>query len=195
MYRFLFLVSALLQLWLGRHHQKEKRYGPGPSNNYTSGSAKKSPFWKKKSNTKRDTELGAVGAGALAADHHDLKNGIRPSHDTAITGSTMANAPDAGYGGPANKYATEPLHTNQHNPAVSNAYTTDNKHREQPTAAGLPHAIHSHNHQHNAGDNVYTSVNDNGIEHATGVHNNGYPHVEPTGQPIELGQAYGRTNY
>merc|ERR1711981_1173969 len=33
---FLFLVTAVVQFLLARHHQKEKRYGPSPSNNYTS---------------------------------------------------------------------------------------------------------------------------------------------------------------
>ena len=101
----------MLQLVLGRHHQKEKRFGPGPSNNYTSGTSK-GPFWRRNKNTKRDTELGTVGTGGLVAekDLHNYQtknNTIRPSHDTAVTDSTMT-APDAGYGGPNNKYAGEP---------------------------------------------------------------------------------------
>merc|ERR1711939_934142 len=43
---FLFLVTAVVQFLLARHHQKEKRYGPSPSNNYTSGTGRR-PFWKR----------------------------------------------------------------------------------------------------------------------------------------------------
>ncbi|KAF2768068.1 hypothetical protein EJ03DRAFT_328628 [Teratosphaeria nubilosa] len=92
---FLFLCTALMQVALVRSHKKEKRYGPSPDNNYTSGLGKKRGFFgKKNKNANKDTELGmtgtAVGAGAgaggLAAGHPDT----RPSHDTAYTGSTMA---------------------------------------------------------------------------------------------------------
>lgn len=65
--RALFLVSALLQILLTRHHKKEKRFGPGPSNNYTKGSGK-GPFWKRKTKTTRDThepELGVIDHGVV----------------------------------------------------------------------------------------------------------------------------------
>lgn len=59
----------MLQILLTSHHKKEKRFGPGPSNNYTQGSGK-APFWKRKNNTARgphDTELGVIDNGAV--DH------------------------------------------------------------------------------------------------------------------------------
>lgn len=31
------MISAAIELALGRHRQKEKRFGPSPANNYTSG--------------------------------------------------------------------------------------------------------------------------------------------------------------
>jgi len=107
----LFLLAAVLQLLLGKHHQKEKRYGPSPSNNYTSGEGKR-PFWKRGKATSRDAEaaeLGTVGAAGLAAEkhHHHNNNTIRPSHETGMTGSTMA-APDAGYGSHTKKHIAEP---------------------------------------------------------------------------------------
>jgi len=84
---FLFLISAIMQLWLGRHHQKEKRYGPSPSNNYTAGSGTR--WFRRKRGPKtthaayqKDAELGAVGAGGLAAGHHA---DFRPSHETGTT--------------------------------------------------------------------------------------------------------------
>lgn len=107
-----------MALLLKRHHQKEKQYGPGPSNNYTSGRGK-TPFWKRNKKGNRDAEeLGALGAGSAAiADEKHKKNkrvsDIRPSHETGMTGSTAA-APDAAYGGSSNKYA-EPAVPTHHN--------------------------------------------------------------------------------
>ncbi|KAH7382156.1 hypothetical protein BKA66DRAFT_463885 [Pyrenochaeta sp. MPI-SDFR-AT-0127] len=91
---FLFLISTVVQLCLGRNHKKEKRFGPSPSNGYTKGSGVK--FWQRNRRSKglRDPEVGTVPAatGGLAPSHHDY----RPSHDTAYTGSTVA-APNAPY--------------------------------------------------------------------------------------------------
>ena len=87
---FFFLLTAIMQIFLTRHHKKEKRYGPSPSNNYTSGPGKKRGFFNRKSKSNKDAELGptgtAVGAGGLAAGHPDT----RPSHETGYTGSTAA---------------------------------------------------------------------------------------------------------
>jgi hypothetical protein len=91
---FLFLITAFMQVALVRRHKKEKRYGPSPSNNYTSGYGKRRGLFgrKNKNATAKDAELGAtgsaVGAGGLAAPGVDT----RPSHDTAYTGSTMGGA-------------------------------------------------------------------------------------------------------
>lgn len=90
---FLFLCTAALQVALMRHHKKEKRYGPGPDNNYTSGTGRRRGMFgkkNKKTTAEKDAELGTVGAGAgagtLAAGHPDT----RPSHETGYTGSTVA---------------------------------------------------------------------------------------------------------
>ena len=76
---FLFLCTAAMQVLLVRHHKKEKRYGPSPSNNYTSGFGKKRfGFGKKKNaNTSKQMEMGAMG---------------RPSHETGMTGTTVNGA-------------------------------------------------------------------------------------------------------
>jgi len=81
---FLFLFSAIVQLFLGRNHKKEKRFGPSPRNGYTKGSGVK--FWQRnrRSTGLRDPEVAATGG--LAPGHPDY----RPSHDTAYTGSTVA---------------------------------------------------------------------------------------------------------
>jgi hypothetical protein len=95
---FLFFFTAIVQILLVRHHKKEKRYGPGPSNNYTSGAGRR-PFWKrnKRVNNTRDAELATAGA---AGTHHAM----RPSHDTGYTGTTTGNGvsglDEAKYGEP-----------------------------------------------------------------------------------------------
>ncbi|KAF1852205.1 uncharacterized protein K460DRAFT_272285 [Cucurbitaria berberidis CBS 394.84] len=90
----LFLISALVQLCLGRNHKKEKAFGPSPTNNYTKGSGTK--FWQRNRRSKglRDPEVGTVpvSGGLAPVGGHDY----RPSHDTAYTGSTVA-APGTTY--------------------------------------------------------------------------------------------------
>ena len=84
---FLLLISIPFQLFMTKHHKKEKRYGPGPSNGYTKGSGIK--FWQRNQRNRglQDPEVAAtpVAAGGLAVPAHD----VRPSHDTAYTGSTV----------------------------------------------------------------------------------------------------------
>lgn len=86
----LFFISTLVQLALGRHHKKEKRFGPSPANNYTAGSGVK--FWqrRRKNRTLHDPEM--VGAvPATTGTHSTLApatRDYRPSHDTAYTGTT-----------------------------------------------------------------------------------------------------------
>merc|ERR1711881_426257 len=37
----IFAISALTHVWLARNHQREKKFGPSPKNNYTAGSGSK----------------------------------------------------------------------------------------------------------------------------------------------------------
>lgn len=76
---FLFLITAVMQVLIVRHHKKEKHMGPSPSNNYSS-TGKKAPFWKrnKKVHNTRDAEMATAGT-------------VRPSHDTGYTGTTTGN--------------------------------------------------------------------------------------------------------
>ncbi|KAF2151732.1 hypothetical protein K461DRAFT_279226 [Myriangium duriaei CBS 260.36] len=96
---FLFLVLGFTQLLLVRSHKKDKRYGPSPANNYTSGTGSRGRFWQrnKRGHAGDAAAAGAIG-GTAAAHHHHSHNrdpemaGVdtRPSHDTAFTGSTVA---------------------------------------------------------------------------------------------------------
>lgn len=116
----LFLLSAIVQYLLVRHHKNEKRYGPSPSNNYTKGSGARGFFARKPKHDTRDAELATAGAtttapvastGALEAEKH---HNMRPSHDTAYTGSTVAPSP--AYNGVASVHDNRPIPT-------SNTYT------------------------------------------------------------------------
>ena len=134
----LFLLSAVIEVLLNRHHKKQKRFGPGPSNNYTSG--KKQPFWKRSRKPKtRDAELGVIGVGGVAAaeNHHHHSKNIRPSHDTTVTGSTAA-APAAAYDDNANnKYQTSTLPGS--NPGHHGGVVHDNTPYAEVHHGGIPH--------------------------------------------------------
>jgi len=99
---FLFLISAFMQLWIGRHHRREKRYGPSPANNYTSGSGNR---WFRRRQGPKTTHAAytkdAEATGGLAVADHD----IRPSHETGYTGTTAGTGTGTYTG---NKYEANP---------------------------------------------------------------------------------------
>lgn len=121
-----------MALLLNRHHRKEKKYGPSPANNYTSGKGR-TPFWKRRNRKAANhdaEELGTIPAldngNAVIADekaHHNHNHSkkstnksseaFRTSHETAMTGSTAAMplaASEVSYGGANNKYSSEGAH-------------------------------------------------------------------------------------
>jgi hypothetical protein len=131
---FIFLISALFQLWLGRHHQREKRYGPSPANNYGSGSGVR--WFRRRRGAKsahaaaaKDAEVGAFSPTVVGGHH---TNGYTNGHTTVAT--------DDSYVG--NKYETT-----QHNAGIPtaggyhtgpagtsvNPYGYDNTHRTAGT--------------------------------------------------------------
>lgn len=112
---FLFIITAVWQLMMIKHHKKEKKYGPSPANNYTSGSGK-TPFWKRGRRNKRTTRdmetAGAMGPTGTA---------VRPSGET---GTTLGN----------NAYASEPKYGE---PGYGNAYgAPTNTYHDRTTADG-----------------------------------------------------------
>ena len=126
----LFLCTAASQIMLLRHHKKEKRYGPSPSNNYTSG--KGSRFGRKKASptTMKQAEAGNGGYASTAPVAHN--------NQTAYTGTTAA--PSSGYTydrptgnqpnalppqGTHGGYYTAPTGTAAHNPYGYNNTSTN----------------------------------------------------------------------
>lgn len=102
---FLFLISAVVQLCLGRHHKREKAFGPSPTNNYTSGTAgKKKWFGRKNKNATTSNNIYAKDAEATGG-LPTTGTEYRTSHETGYTGTTAGH--DATYTG--NKYeSTQP---------------------------------------------------------------------------------------
>ncbi|KAK7427962.1 hypothetical protein QQZ08_005575 [Neonectria magnoliae] len=63
-----FVFSIVMEVALARHHNREKRYGPGPQNNYTSGYGPKGGFFS--------------GLFKRKKDHMPEEGGILPEHTT-----------------------------------------------------------------------------------------------------------------
>jgi len=108
-----FIVSALTELALGRHRKKEKRFGPSPANNYTSGygSKKRGLFgFRRKDRTNTDT----VG-DPNALPMHTSPDQVRTSYNTEAThvgeGSPYNKYGEAGY----NEHGNATIHNGVHN--------------------------------------------------------------------------------
>ncbi|KAI4139995.1 MAG: hypothetical protein L6R39_006010 [Caloplaca ligustica] len=194
-----FLISAALQVLLSRHHKKEKRYGPGPSNDYTSGSGKKQPFWKRKRGANRDAEeLGTYGAGTTNGTTNDTKT-KKPfwKRNKGTTRDAELGAAGAGAGG---LIAEEKHHHHNNNGRTSHETgvtgTTagspgatyggpNNRYSNEPT---VPQTTHHHGHTEPTGG--YQPYHQHGglpsSPHAevahdpnpyTEVHHGGFPHA------------------
>lgn len=88
-----FVLSILMEVALARHHNKEKRFGPSPANNYTSGYGKRPGFFGRL--------FGRKTAAAAANDDNELpehthpdqlNDTTRPSHGTERT--AVSSYPD-----------------------------------------------------------------------------------------------------
>jgi len=85
---FIFFISAFVQIWLGRNHRKQKRYGPSPANNYTKGNGIR--FFKRRRGNKsahaaavKDAEAGVVAPEAAHHAHHDSGTYAGNKYETA----------------------------------------------------------------------------------------------------------------
>lgn len=110
-----------MEILLRNHHKKEKQFGPSPSNNYTSGTGKKPPFWKRQRNTKtHDAELGAVGVGVVAAEEKHRHS----SHPTYAS-----NTPP------------QPAYANQHTAPKTDKVVYERAPYAEVHHGGVPHAV------------------------------------------------------
>jgi hypothetical protein len=78
---FVFIISAVVQVWLGRRHMRDKRYGPSPANDYTEGSGIR---WFRRRRGARSAHAAAVKAaapeGAFTRASAASGGGPRPTH-------------------------------------------------------------------------------------------------------------------
>lgn len=103
-----FLLSALVEIALMRHHRKEKAFGPSPANNYTAGSApRRNRFWQRKHRGEA-----ALAAGGLVA-HEKRHPDSLPSHSTPADVRNSYNTENTAVGteAPYNKYGTGETYT------------------------------------------------------------------------------------
>jgi len=123
---FIFAISALTHVWLARNHQREKKFGPSPKNNYTAGSGSK--WFKRRRGHKTSHDAYAKDAeaqGALGVP----PAAVRPSQETGYTGTTAGHTTDAYAHDKYNNHATVPTTGGYHTaPAGSgvNPYGYDN---------------------------------------------------------------------
>lgn len=86
MYSFFFLVAALIQLLLHREHRRDKRYGPSPANNYTSGAGRRAGLFRRKNRDgtaltgTRDAEVGTVGTATTAVEPTTTSTTYKPAN-------------------------------------------------------------------------------------------------------------------
>lgn len=99
---FLFAITAVWNVLMVRHHKKEKRYGPSPSNNYTKGSGRR-PFWKRNraKHTTKDAEAAtALGGTRLSGETNTTLGGNAHPHTEPKFG-------EPGYGQTGNYYSRQ----------------------------------------------------------------------------------------
>ncbi|OLN84493.1 hypothetical protein CCHL11_08251 [Colletotrichum chlorophyti] len=99
-----FIISILVEVALARHHRKEKRFGPSPKNNYTSGSGSRGGFLGRFRRRGHADTTTATNDNALPM--HTSPDQVRNSYAT----ETTAVGQDTGYpkyeGGYGNAHAT-----------------------------------------------------------------------------------------
>jgi hypothetical protein len=170
---FFFILSAVIDIYLARHRHKEKRFGPSPANNYTSGYAKRGLFGFRR---KRPGTAGTAGnsedPNALPSHTHPAD--VRDSYATEQTrvgtaqGDHQAQAGGAGIAGagvPGTTSATAGTGYNKYGYPESGGYgyPSNNNSVHLPAAASdnnssnNTHVAHYPPGNYRYGDGVYNS--------------------------------------
>ncbi|KAI4101767.1 MAG: hypothetical protein L6R37_004795 [Teloschistes peruensis] len=151
-----FLISAALQVLLSRQHKREKRYGPGPSNNYTSGSGKKLPFWKRNRGPKTTHEVGAFDPNGTSTTYQkapfwkrNKKNTTNPDAELGVLGGSAIIAEEKHRHDHNDRISHETgvTGTTAHSPGLAYGGPND-RYSNEPTAP--PPLSHGHARQQNA---------------------------------------------
>ncbi|KAL1868316.1 hypothetical protein VTK73DRAFT_3749 [Phialemonium thermophilum] len=103
---FFFILSALVELALVRHRRKERRFGPGPANDYTSGYGKRGRrgffgFGRRRNTDEADL---AAGGDPNALPAHVTPDQVRNSYATEQTRVGSGVGAGTGTTGQYNKY-------------------------------------------------------------------------------------------
>ncbi|KAL8905351.1 MAG: hypothetical protein Q9207_002699 [Kuettlingeria erythrocarpa] len=186
-----FLITAALEVLLKRVHAKEKRYGPGPSNNYTSGSGKKAPFWKRNRGPKTTHEAygpggfsTANGAGTTNKKQPFWKRNKKPVHDTELgaggAGALIAEEKHRHDNG-RTSHETGVTGTTAGSPGATYGGST-NKYSNEPT---IPYSVHQNGVSGTTASNGYQPYSQGAYQgqpqnthESTPYPNGGYPHIE-----------------
>ncbi|KAL9611835.1 MAG: hypothetical protein Q9167_003528 [Letrouitia subvulpina] len=203
----LFLISLGLQILLSRNHKREKRFGPGPSNNYTSGSGRTS-FWKrnKAAKTTSDAEMGAYGSGGTGTNYSDsnpVKNNRQPfwkSIGRFQRGSaTGAGAAAAGETQNHNNRSNDvrPSHDTGVTGTTANSPTgtyggANTKYGTEPTIPNVGQPTYQPYRQSAAVNHSQPYAEHDPSPYAE-VHHGGYPHTSPESQ--QQYSTFGSGNY
>jgi hypothetical protein len=155
-----FLLSALVEVALVRHHRKEKRFGPGPANDYTGGYGSKRRglfgFGRKRNTTAMTDTTNTLPAHSTPADVRDSY----ATEQTRVGTSHGATGADK-----YNKYGETAYAGNQTVAPPAGPPPTDPYHT-QPYAA--PTNADGYQHTHTAASGITgsgpgTSVQDTGV--------------------------------
>ncbi|KAL4946833.1 hypothetical protein BDV06DRAFT_181623 [Aspergillus oleicola] len=130
---FFFLISILFQFLLGRHHKREKRFGPSPNNNYTYGTGtKRRGFW----NRNKRAPQGTSGDDVLPA--HTTPQDVGETNGLATNGAN-GTAEKQGWFGRFGRRNEEPVYGDSAVPATdgygANGYDYGAQHTTTPTGA------------------------------------------------------------
>ncbi|KAL0944048.1 uncharacterized protein CTRU02_201935 [Colletotrichum truncatum] len=117
-----FIISILVEVALARHHRKEKRFGPSPKNNYTSGSGSRGGFLS--SFRRRGRQDTVTNDNTLPV--HTTPDQVRNSYATETTAvghdngypkyeGTYGNTATNGYGHGHETGTTQPPHGYHYN--------------------------------------------------------------------------------
>lgn len=123
---FLFLCTAIMQVLRVRHHRKEKRFGPSPDNNYTSGPGKKGGLFSRKKKTTTPVKDAEMGNGSVVgSDGYTNGNGYTngtngTSYTNGVANGTHTTTSTNTHSG----YYTQPTGTAASNPYGYNNTTT-----------------------------------------------------------------------
>ncbi|KAB5575877.1 hypothetical protein GE09DRAFT_1093710 [Coniochaeta sp. 2T2.1] len=163
-----FLMSALMEVALVRHHRKEKRFGPGPANGYTSGYGSKLGGGGFLGRFGRKRHAAGMAEDPNALPVHATPNDVRDSYATEQT------RVEPGYENGTNG-------TNGYNKYEQSGFAPAPAAAAQPAAAVNPYRSDYSNGLGGAGNG--TAVNDTATAHAQypagnyryddGVYNNG----------------------